>query len=343
MLNNLIEVIEKELTKKYGYITDYMVENRTLDLFVLKYYCDNNILKYQDVIKEDNVQELEIPNNDGIKLINIDFAKYVSIIEYEDLGDLIKEYVNRRTIGINFIKSNDKKVCLTSKMCKEVYDLNGNTTYIIDKFIENKFYIPYYKFFDKVLGLENKYLNYKDISIIDYNYLYVFDYSPKYRFIRYSDTDPYEIIRENILKNKDLKIVLQANYKKISNMSDARFILKFLNKIIFFDDDNTFIFYNSKSNDKISVINYNKDKVKDLNKLYEIIDNDRKLKDVLIKIKSDDIRSNYYRIGFNLYQEGINEDKRNINEIVDENTRLIERLSSINKTIEQEVNKLINR
>ena len=34
---------------------------------------------------------------------------------------------------------------------------------------------------------------------------------------------------------------------------------------------------------------------------------------------------------------------RNINEIVDENTRLIDKLSRINSEIEQEINKLINR
>jgi len=44
-----------------------------------------------------------------------------------------------------------------------------------------------------------------------------------------------------------------------------------------------------------------------------------------------------------LYQNEKIDDVKNINEIVDENTKLIEKLSRINQDIEQEINNLINR
>ena len=320
-----------------------MVENKLFDLFILKYYCDNNQLKYEDIIKENTLKELEIPNSNGVKTYNVEYVKLISLIEYEDLKELIIEYINKRNIGINYLNNQEKKLCLTSDITSQIYDLDGNTTYIIDKFCFNNYNLPIYKFFDKVLKLNNKYLKYDEINIHDFNYLYVFDFTPKYRFIRFSESDPYEFIRGNLYKNDKLKVILHTSFKKISNMSDARFILPFLKKIVFYDDDNTFLYFNKEDNDKVSIIKYNKDKIKSLDKLYEIIESDKKIKDVLIKIKQSDIRSNYYRIGFKLYQEGSIENTKNINEIVDENTRLIGNLSDINKVIEEEVNKLINK
>ena len=44
-----------------------------------------------------------------------------------------------------------------------------------------------------------------------------------------------------------------------------------------------------------------------------------------------------------LYQDKLKDNKININEIVDENTNLIMRLTSLNSEIEEEINKLINR
>jgi len=119
--------------------------------------------------------------------------------------------------------------------------------------------------------------------------------------------------------------------------------MKYMSKVLLFDEANTFVYYENKKDDKVSIINYNKDKINSLEKLNKIIEINRKQKDILVKTTIEDIKNNCYRIGFRLYQEASVDSTRNINEIVDENTRLIDRLARLNNEIEQEINKLINR
>ena len=90
-------------------------------------------------------------------------------------------------------------------------------------------------------------------------------------------------------------------------------------------------------------LDYDKSKIKSLDRLYEIIDNNRRMKDVLTKTTIKNIKENHFRIGFRLYQNKLVNDIRNINEIVDENTRLLSRLNSLNSDIAKEIDKLINR
>ncbi len=80
-----------------------------------------------------------------------------------------------------------------------------------------------------------------------------------------------------------------------------------------------------------------------LDKLFDIIKSNRKIKDVLIKTNENEIRSNNCRIGFRLYQMNLETKNRGINDIVDQNTLLINRLSNINKRVEVEIDKLFNR
>ena len=63
MINRLLNELELELSKKYKYISQRMLNEELIDLFFLKYYCDNNILTYEETIKAENVRELNIPND----------------------------------------------------------------------------------------------------------------------------------------------------------------------------------------------------------------------------------------------------------------------------------------
>ena len=190
---------------------------------------------------------------------------------------------------------------------------------------------------------ENVFIAKETLLIIkNYKYIYIYDNIPRYRFIRNSDTDLYRIIQK-ILCNNDINIIFHSTFKKVSNMKEARFIINYLSKVVLFDLDNTFLYFNKKDNDNVSIINYDREIINNIEKLYQIIENDRQKKDILVKTTTKNIINNYYRIGFKLYQKGIIDNKKNINEIVDENTRLIEKLSDINKNIEQEINKLMNR
>ena len=350
MINNLREEITRQIEKEYKYIYKFKIENTLLELLILKYYCDKQELSYQELIKKDSIKEIKIPTKNIEYIIpHIKNIRLLSLIQYENLKDLIKEYINEKTLGINIINSNEKKLCISKNIINNntcLYDITSTTSYLFDNIDNYKYDIAIYQFFDLVLDNDNKYLELSTLSdeaLKEYKYVYIFDNIPKYRYIKYSENDQYELIKKLFQKNKNLKVILQTNYKKISNIKDSIFILKYMSKVLLYDDIKCFIYYENKSDENISIINYNKNKIKSLNRLFEIIKNNRKQKDILVKTTITDIKNNRYRIGFKLYQSNVEESIRNINEIVDENTRLIKRLSDINTEIEEEINDLINR
>ncbi len=67
------------------------------------------------------------------------------------------------------------------------------------------------------------------------------------------------------------------------------------------------------------------------------------LKIHLFKTNRKEILGNNSRIGFSLYELDKNNEIKDINKIVDENTELLEELNRINSTVEEEINKLLNR
>ena len=67
------------------------------------------------------------------------------------------------------------------------------------------------------------------------------------------------------------------------------------------------------------------------------------LKIHLSKTNRKEILDNNSRIGFSLYELDKNDEIKDINKIVDENTELLEELNRINSTVEEEINKLLNR
>ena len=69
----------------------------------------------------------------------------------------------------------------------------------------------------------------------------------------------------------------------------------------------------------------------------------RCLRILLVKIRYQDLVDNNMRIGFKLYQIERPDKIRDINKIVDENTRYLKRLNSINEIVEQEINILLNK
>jgi len=343
MINNLKEEIRKELLKESKYISEERIDRILIYILSLKYHCDNSNIPYESLIKETDPKNIDIEENilitsdDQIKSI-----KLLKFIRYENLKELVTEYLENNKIGIKLLNQSKKKICIANKLNILIYDLYGNTTYITNKLNITKNQITIFKFFDKVLNLNNKYSLYEDLNFEDYDSVYIYDNTPKYRFIKENSNDTYLLIKEILTKNNNLKIILHTSYKKISNLKQSISIIKYLSKVLL-DEETAYLIYEKNNNQKVSIIDYNKDKINNLDKLFQIIENNRKQKDILVKITIDDIRNNYYRIGFKLYQSNIIETTKNINEIVDENTRLVEKLSTINKLIEEEINKLINR
>ena len=353
MINDLIDEIKLQFKKNKRVLLDYNLKRILISLLALKYCCDKFNLSYGDLIKAEKLDDICFPSefNKYKTLCTIDSINLLTHIQYEKIEDLVKEFLDDSDIGIKIFNKGEKIICVQdysravrSDINFGMYDINGNTTYILDKFSGSMYVYSVFKFFDEVLGVSNKYLEYNEVSFEDYDYLYIYDGNPIFKFAKNSDN--FELIDFifNLLKrNKDLKIILNTKFKKISNVRNVSFIIGYISKILFYDEKNTFISFEKKDDELISIVDYNRDKVKSLDKLFEIIKNNRKMKDVLVKTTVTDISENRYRIGFKLYQDGIEQNIKSINQIVDENTMLINRLSRINDNISQEIDKIINR
>lgn len=342
MIDTLKIEIKKILSKDNRYVSDRTVNINLVYLLNLKYLCDNNKYTYEEIIKLESLDKLNITEeNRLLSFGKILLNKLLPLIQYEDIKELVKEYLNQ--FNKRIINYGEPILCAHTIFDYSLYDTSGNTTYIIDKLTSSKLGMTIFKFFDQALNLNNKYLSYNEINLNDYKYLYIYDFAPRYRFIKNSDTDVYQFIYYNLRMNNDLKIILHTDFKKASNMRDARVIIKDLKKVLFFDDTNTYLLFQKTEDNNVSIINYNKDKITTLDRLFEVISQNRKTKDVLTKTTTEDIINNRYRLGFKLYQNKLKNDTRNINEIVDENTSLINELSSLNKTIEMEINNLMNK
>lgn len=343
MINDLKDEIKMYLIKKRKYPSQVHIDRIIIILLKIKYLCDNKKYTYEEIINDKKNQELKYKNTtiktnyNDIK-INI----FLPLIQYKSLKELVKDLLQNYKTGINTFNKGKKKVCLMSKTNYNCYDIEGKTTYIINNEpLSNYYKLEDFQFFDEVLGLNNKYVEWKEVNFSEFKYAYIYENNPQYIYIKQPKI--YETSKLIMNENENIKIIMHTDFKKVSNIKDCGTFINRISKIIIFDDLNTFLQFENKKDDNISIIRYNEKKISSLEKLYEIIKNNRKQKDILIKITVDDIIKNHYRIGLKLYQEKVKFEKKDINKIVDENTRLIKKIELINKRVEEEINKIINK
>ena len=341
MIDSLKYEIKKILSKDTKYVSDRVIELNLFYLFNLKLLCDKHDYKYEDIVSLDS--KLEVNEYPIISLGNIKINSLLSIIRYDSLEVLVKEFLSTYVKEPTFIPDNEKVICLMSKYNYSLYDETGNTTYVIDRLISYQYGINVFKLFDEILNINNKYEEYNNINFDEYNYVYINDFAPKYLFIKEREDNVYKMIFFMLRRHLHINVILHTDFKKVSNMNEFKSLVEYLDKVIFYDDIKTYLLFKNKEDKSVSIINNNKDKVIDISRLNEIIVNDRRIKDVLTKATTDEIANNCYRLGFRLYQDKIKDNKININEIVDENTRLIKELASLNREIEEEINKLMNK
>lgn len=338
MIDNFIDEIEKTIKKQRKYISPYVLEKIIFELLILKYYCDNNILEYEETINKKIIPELPLPIGEE-KLHNIQYTNLLSFIQYCDLKQLIKEYINKKKN--NFIDMDKPKLYIATNLNFENYDVTGNTTYVTDQFDIIPTSVRKFKILDKMLEINNKYIELKDVKIKDYNKIIIYDEEPEYKFIK-KENNIYSLI-EYLIVRTNTNIILQTTFKKISNIKEARRILHYLSQVLLYDDETVFLNFKHKENETISIINYNKEKIETIEKLKNIIEKNRKQEDVLVKVTEKEIRNNYYRIGFKLYQNKNENREININKIAEENEIMIRQLTLLDKSIQEEINKLMNR
>ena len=339
-MNDLLKDIE-EFENRYNYKFNDSKKILLIEYLIhLKYLCDKDIYKYEDVIEKEEIYDISLDTN---KLSYHNLKSKLPIntlllkIKKKNIKKLLLELLDYIDKPIEF--NNDKDKVLYIDLSHDIihyYNRYGNGTYISKTSIR---LYQTFKAFDEILGINNTYIEKQDISDYkDYDCVYIFDDIPKYRLNRYDNI--YNDINKLIRNNKN--IVLYTNYSKISNFSDGRIISRYIKTIILNNTKAIMIFNNTESTE-ISIINYNKDKINSLDKLYNIIKTNRKQKDILVKTTYNELRENNLRIGFNLYQLEKENKVRDINKIIDENTRLLEQLNDINEDVENYWNKLFTK
>ena len=338
----MIEELRNDVSrilKKYGSGTSYRYTDYfVLYLIYLKYLCDTNKYKYEEVINDNNLYDLfsftkSFKNDKEDLPIN----KLLRNISIYDTKELVKEFLASYETLMPIYDTKKERIFSINRYMSTLsfigYDQDGLTTYITKR--ENEY--ECFKAVDEILEVKNKYLKEEDIQFEKYEYLCIYDTKPKYRFIK--DNNVYDLIYDYLHKIDN--VILYTTYSKISNFKEGRRILRHL-KTVILDEDKAIMLFN-KDATEVSIINYDKEKIKTIDKLKTIIDNNRKQKDVLVKTSYGDIISNNSRIGFSLYELDKSEEIKDINKIVDQNTQLLNDLNRINDTVEEEINKLLNR
>jgi len=336
MIDKLIFEIEKAIKSQRKYASSYSIQDNLFKLLVLKYYCDNDIFSYKEIISKKTLEEIPSPIEDK-KIHDIENTHLLATIQYCDLKQIIKEYI--KTQISDFIDWDKEKLYIVTDLNFENYDITGKTTYVIDQFYISKREIEKFKILDKILEINNKYVELKEVDIPKYNSIIIYENEPIYKVYR-RENNEYMLI-EDIINRTNTEVLLQTSFKRISNIKEARRTLKYLSYVVLYDDEKVFLNFKRKENDKISIIDYNKNKINSIEKLKRIIENNRKQEDVLVKVTEQDIRNNYYRIGFKLYQEGYEKKEININELAEDNAKMIEQLAILDKKIQAEINKLM--
>ena len=339
-MNDLLKDIE-EFENRYNYKFNDSKKILLIEYLIhLKYLCDKDIYKYEDVIEKEEIYDISLDTN-RLSYHNLKSKLPINTlllkIKKKNIKKLLLELLDYIDKPIEF--NNNKDKVLYIDLLHDIihyYNRYGNGTYISKTSIR---LYQTFKVFDEILGINNTYIEKQDISDYkDYDYVYIFDDIPKYRLNRYDNI--YNDINKLIRNNKT--IVLYTNYSKISNFSDGRIISRYIKTIILNNTKAIMIFNNIESTE-ISIINYDEDKINSIDKLHGIIKTNRKQKDILVKTTYNELRENNLRIGFNLYQLEKENKVRDINKIVDENTRLLEQLNDINEDVENYWNKLFTK
>ena len=340
MIYSIVRRIETELRNKRCLHVYVSAIQCIYEILSLKYLCDNGTLDYDTIMGMTDLRNLKLDDDKLTFDQGINYQKYLHEIQYENLKDLITIYINNGKDIYNDLCFNDAKKLVYINLPignESFYDLEGKTTYVYKDYYILPFY-QLYQFFDKVFGLHNEYKKLSEVNFTDYQELHF--YNERGRFGSFALNEKiFDQIEKYI--NSGLRVILYSNYNHISNFKNGARIIKYLKNVIFLPQNRATLIFENKEHEEISIINFQKEK--DSEKLKRIITNDRKIKDVLIKVKCNEIYENKYRLGFRLYQLEYENKNKTINEIVDDNTRLIERLEWINEVVEKEINYLINK
>ena len=342
MINELRNELNNIIKRDRFYYPKIIIEKSIIYLIYLKYLCEIKKYEYEQVIISQEVYDIVPFSNSIKKMIDNQVIALNSLLRnYTGVKarDLLLQLIDDTNEKAYYYSVTEEKILYLFKNAYDyanhdysIYDKSGKTTYISDD--ENDLY-EYFIIFDEILGVHNNYKNTNEIDYQGHDNLCIYYDVPKYL---HADEELFDYIYKviKIVKN----VYLYAKYSKISSLKNGGFAIRSIKTIIIKNNNVVIIF--KKGSDEISIINGNNPKVSNSQVLDDIINKNRKQKDLLVKTNYEELRKNGMRIGFNLYQMEKDDGFVNINKIVDENTRYLRRLNSLNETVEEETNKLFN-
>jgi len=341
MYDFIISEIKRKLqTEKGMYVSILNQQYNYIKLLYLKYLCDkNNITEYknqkelkkiisinnQELYKEffeKNINELLVhfQNNDVIKLLE-EFIKDKGYNVYEELDKV-------------FIEKDEKVLYYFN-----ISDMN-NMILFRQNVIKNK--IKIYEIIDEMNNVHREICtDLSNINLKEFDTLVIVDDEPTYKYI--SNNYIVDMLYKIIFSNNSFtgKILFKVRYSKISILKDYMLIGK-LSKVCIYENqqDAILIFDKYNKEDTISIIMVND---KNHNNLKQILEKNKQNKKYLLKVPHKVVISNNYRIGFKMYLPDRKEEVKSINDIVDENTKITEKITRLNKLIREEMDKLISK
>ena len=346
MINDLRNDLSNIYRSNKKYLGIGVREKLIIYVIYLKYLCEINKLKYEDVITSDEVYDesgLLIKGNLVIKEYMLSINALIRNFTFAKAKDMLMELINEKEDKNNFYCESKKRIIYSYGISYyydssdlDTYDINGNTTYLI-KNVKNQDLYEYFKMFDEILGIKNKYLSESEINFKEYDTLSIFVLGPKY--VNNDDAVLFSYINKWV---QEINVSIYSKYSRFSKFGNvpgyvSRSIINYI-KTILIKDSNMIIMFNNKVSE-ISIINCNN---KNRDEIEEIITKNRKQKDVLVKTNYQELINNGMRIGFNLYQKKKDNNEIDINKIVDENTRYLKQLNNLNEIVERETNKIFN-
>ena len=363
MIDELKQDIERVFRRKQCHYPERYTGIMIVYLIYLKYLCEIGKYSYEDIIHSKEI--LTFPER--VAFLNRVFgddcssfhsiirnytdisAKEMALLFVQSLDGIIPLYEKEEEIL--FIDNNRMSGFFNRDESILYFDVRGKTTYVLESQSRLSPHLEIYKALNEILNLGNQFIEEEKIDFRKYHYLCILDNSPKYRFLE-SENNQYEKIKKYVYMVDN--VLLYTKYNKISNFQDGRPIARYLKNIILSKDNAILWFSDLKREEKtdniknpirreISIVNYDQLKNPSFEELKKVLEKKRKQKNILTKTSYMEILSNNMRIGFNLYQLGKDDISHDINKIVDQNTRLLNRLNSINETVELEINKLLNR
>ena len=266
MLNKLIYKIKDEFKKKEIPFFYDIVFQVLYEVLMVKYLCDQKEITFDDVMHDEKNTLKKLVDHDIFFLLDIDYKSLIHEIQYEDLKNIIEEFVldkNNNQLTI----SNKRKIVYMEiySLSSFYYDIHGNTAYIVD-YSERINIYRLFELFDKVLNLKNKYIENKDINNDEYEELHYYGLKSRYSTFTL-DERTCEKITDYV--REGLRVILYTNYHRINNYRNASFTLKYLKNVIFLLNDESILIYEKKENDEISIINF--DEENNMEKLTKII------------------------------------------------------------------------